>query len=1656
MQQVDRALGSFETLEEWADYIAFLSRLQKNLLLGTTPKSVKWIPRSSQVANRLALCLSSQLPNGVHQKTLSIYQQIFNSLTIETLDCDVSIWLAGLLPVLSYCSIQVKPLVLDIYRNHILKDVSRDRLRAIIKPLILSLLPGMDDENSEVFNDVIGLVDEFKRKLLDDSLFWYSFFLCIISNPERRLGALYWCNRRLPLFNSIQTSPDGDKMYTEEARACLTPESGLLVRALTAALDVSTKYTTVSDIIIIRGYFDLLLSRLSLDSLVINKMILKSDKKKLMTACCEVTLKKDMSLNRRIWSWLLGPDSKKNYFETYGLDLLVEGILDQLEASSSLSKSEDYLKICYALIIDKWEINQAIAPKLVLPILEFCYQQREKDTIVLLARTFMEGVELKLVWKILLDTVLNGQLEFGEFILRTFDCNDQDCGRTFAPLIFYVFLVHDPIINGSWVALLKLFLQAIPRDAFITVELTTDVFDDDDAGADLIPQIHKYFEDSASNLDDSEINMPISIEKAIYLSTQAFQKLIGNQIVAGNSNLELFSFYSEFLYIAPPGKAKAASLISIMLESPVTSVTTMSEAEKRSNLLLAFSLCKILNHYSKHMEVLQLEKLLRIILTNLWTALTSHSAINFQVEAVKAIFDLELTFAADKIEAGILNMLRNSLKYQRVRAFTALWKHSTALAEGESILVRPLQLLLDSLYDVEDQEYLTVVDFVSNVIKNGSVSRLIKLITNPLLDFEFLQPTVTCVSEFDDLGQFRYYLKTILNVMNCNKRQIKEALSNELVVMDSTNKMKLFNDNNWSNSTYKSFIYSVLEKYLQLTLSEQVVTNDELIGDYLNCTTVALELYQSLIIGSEKDFHARFHTLMKACSYYIHLDISYGYEVELIETKYLECIFHFLTLAEELNINLNLLHVEDEQKDPLLVQFIIQGIENTRSGVLMERWVSLLTRSLYLFNESVFSVIFPLNDALIKKIESYFNKIIKFESFDALTDADMSINMLLSGVNDLLSISHSYLISSNMKDGNSGIGGAGVGIRGNSNSQNDSFFGNVIQGVFLIESPAIRTSEQNKLFSILLSFHDAIKMCFKIWSWSDSKPVATENGQKSVVDLAHRLKFRARKLLELLMDLERQEVIECLILVDLNMKTNIKLLSVLDGGRSQLSLPCIFDSIISRCHPQTLDAPRMSSMNVPISAKDVSNFLLQYIESIDSDTISQIWNFAVQFFKDVLSYTNMYRAILPEMLKIIMAISLKLSDSNHPEVKKNKKELADIFLKVFNVIANSKSFRNSDTVNGGGGEFASEESEVDNVSQEEVIAALSQVVGHADTILEDLDKVNTFISSTIQHIIIPKNNNKKSQELTENALKLLQLIGKYHPNKAWKSVIVSSFSDHDFFNQSSNKIWQSILSIWVDNEKLKLSELKFTITSNAATNLFNWNESSEDVNKIYNLKRMTYLILIKPKDYFLSSLNGIFDMVEAVLSEECSSLYRREIINFLRAITLRFSEMHLLSRWTVICQQLLNIFQSILGKSPKELIGISTDELALILSGCKLLDQLLVSQFDEFNLLEWLFVSCTGGNPSITNITSDTPKIAFIDRLAAETDFAFLKDQVITIDQPLDPIKPLLAGCKRITSITSLRAFFQSLSLIHYERTYGLFEVDFIAYGDDILCDIEA
>lgn len=91
-----------------------------------------------------------------------------------------------------------------------------------------------------------------------------------------------------------------------------------MIRAFSAALEDD-------DLLVRRGTLDILLQSLRMDSVAV-KQAAEEDRVILMRAATSVVLRRDLSLNRRIYSWLLGPEeqsqSQITYLKAHGLQLL--------------------------------------------------------------------------------------------------------------------------------------------------------------------------------------------------------------------------------------------------------------------------------------------------------------------------------------------------------------------------------------------------------------------------------------------------------------------------------------------------------------------------------------------------------------------------------------------------------------------------------------------------------------------------------------------------------------------------------------------------------------------------------------------------------------------------------------------------------------------------------------------------------------------------------------------------------------------------------------------------------------------------------------------------------------------------------------------------------------------------------------------------------------------------------------------------------------------------------------------------------------------------------------------------------------------------------------------------------------------------------------
>jgi len=457
---VERALSLFDTaLQEWADYIAFLSRLLK--ALQSKPSDTTDIPHKAVVAKRLAQCLAPILPSGVHQKTLEVYGYVFTVLGNDRLSRDLPLWLPGLSPTLSFASISVKPALLSLFEIFVV-PLNPSILRSALKAIVLALLPGLEEETSEEFERTLLLLNNFRSTVsqgLDigstrsdvsgDQYFWQSLFLASITSSSRRQGALAYLIRELPRLghaSSVPTKPNSSQDMREagsrkpsppEIEAVTSPEPGLLIRCFAAGLQDE-------QLLIQRGFLDLLVTNLPLHSAVFHQRVAPNDLELLVMSAASVVARREMSLNRRLWTWFLGPQpstdkddsapaspsspdsgsipisrqthslSQTHYFQHYGLEPLISGILKVIQ-NDFLPPAEKArpFRICLSLM-DRWEIGGLVVPRLFLPAMECIWRYQEiapsKDALAEVLRSanvFFDGIESSLIWSDLTQILIN-------------------------------------------------------------------------------------------------------------------------------------------------------------------------------------------------------------------------------------------------------------------------------------------------------------------------------------------------------------------------------------------------------------------------------------------------------------------------------------------------------------------------------------------------------------------------------------------------------------------------------------------------------------------------------------------------------------------------------------------------------------------------------------------------------------------------------------------------------------------------------------------------------------------------------------------------------------------------------------------------------------------------------------------------------------------------------------------------------------------------------------------------------------------------------------------------------------------------------------------------------------------------------------------------
>ncbi|KZT08595.1 uncharacterized protein LAESUDRAFT_757319 [Laetiporus sulphureus 93-53] len=427
-QQVEKCLNSFDSVHEWADFISFLKQLLKTF---QAYEQFKEIPRKLVVAKRLSQCLNPALPTGVHQRALDVYSHILAVLGTEGLHRDLALWSSGLFPFFEYAATSVKPTLLNIFDTYYLPLQSG--LRPIMKSFILALLPGLEEETGEYFEKVLSLLDRISGTV-SQSYFFQNIWLIMLTMPSARGTSLNFLSRRLPTLKA-----------DEDISFIVGRDIGLMIRAFSTALEDD-------DLLVRRGALDLLLQSLRIDGVAFRRAQ-HEDRTILMHAASSVVLRRDLSLNRRLYSWLLGPheDSQRQieYFKAHALDLLRSTLRDEMFSPlADYSPSRPY-KI-FVSLLDKWEIGFPLTEVLVYDAFKALKATIEAgsdsgDDLSITASTVYEAVEPQLLWKQMFTAIYNEvaleksrteACDMVQYLLVNVHTQDEEIETIHLPIIF--------------------------------------------------------------------------------------------------------------------------------------------------------------------------------------------------------------------------------------------------------------------------------------------------------------------------------------------------------------------------------------------------------------------------------------------------------------------------------------------------------------------------------------------------------------------------------------------------------------------------------------------------------------------------------------------------------------------------------------------------------------------------------------------------------------------------------------------------------------------------------------------------------------------------------------------------------------------------------------------------------------------------------------------------------------------------------------------------------------------------------------------------------------------------------------------------------------------------------------------------------------------
>lgn len=1537
------------------------------------------MPHKLVVAKRLSQCLNPALPTGVHARALDVYTHIFTVLGVDGLRRDLPVWTPGLLPFFAHAATSVRPVVLDMYERFYIP--LSDDLRPVTRALLLSLLPGLEEESGEYFDRVVALLDRISASVTIP-FFLQCIWIVLATSPAVRLSALNYLARRMPPLSDANAP-------------CSMIEANLplFVRGFVHVLNDEA-------LLVRRQGLDFLVVHVPLASPVFAALD-EHAHVAVMNAALSAVLRRDISLNRRLYAWLLGSgesdEDQQAYFEKYALPVVARALCDTMNAERLGSAAVQRPYKIFVSLMDKRTLAQPLLRVIILDVFAALTRDLERhNDLNATAQTLFEAADDFLLYGALYSAMrgkprawsraMNAAQTVGLFraVLALFPHHKESATVVHLPALFaaQVALATDSVSSDT-LSLLNEMAEVLAPRAFEQQP--------NGCGRDLYAPADALY----SGAQDPK---PVAALQDRTLATVILERVLR------------MALSSDALASCPHRASQLYTLLerlSILVDEAHR--LTLAAKGDHSHASLDASL---------HLDAWNKAYFARICTTSSYKELAPLLRAGMRLSSSAAVHG-SLAFAtpsnADAVLAQILTLLQSDTYKQHdiavalywdvqacvptayatralcaqlsqgdARAMVALgslWRLRDAAPSGQ--LDTPLLIVLDGLRSTDMTQRHAAEVWLSTHVSD--YAPLLHMVLRRLLNISAertctaTEPRTYVYEAPFDQAYTDYYLATL----------------SALVVAGGTALVDTAASIRWGEDT----ALDVLREHVVLLLRSAPRAGP----GTLDMTTYAhsLHLLHLLLVTGAPD---TFRSATEAAL----LDVL---RIALARRDGSTQIMALRTLRDV---------VGDALSDDVAAAYadiVRRGLTTSPGDCELFAWTAFVHTLLPRVSDAVNEFMLPLCATLRELLVAALRPMSSHNAdifgptltlaVDRTPSTEREIVQLLSVLEHTLlqALSSRHLIEPDS-------------LRADASAPSGSFLAS-FSSVFVAEATATPPSNATPL-PVARTAAQVVQLLQYVWIVTSDVSLPTALGHTTAA-LERLYRVHTAATLDALAEAWwLSGAVNALAAPTPSLLTRL-------AGSEQVVCAALCDSISSR--------RRNGSRGVLVNDLLLLRFLDAYAQTLSSDALAQVWPVVALLAKGV--QTGAGRAHVFLTLRLVTTMGVRLAPTRVFEDARARRDVQDTFVRlgeqVLSLYARSLDVtsvaRDSDS--------ASVASEREDIANDAAAPTPVQVVqffaASALPALQSLaietDRAMSLCTSLAYYVLAPGFKSRaRAMDIEPLVLDLLtQMSTLTGTSKTWRAVVWDTFLDAKFFalSPAMGKRWAPIVAALMSAERDRLVDVIGRMAPAPSTNLFTSREA-DVIARVVGVRRLAYTVWTAQPHTFLAQLPLIQEKVVDILRAQSAELVQAEVYLCMRVLLCRFSSQHLAGFWPILLTELMRIF----GKARTELPEPRTDALHLLFSVSKLVDLLITLQTEDFQIHQWLLITDTPDAVQVAEQPGVESLLDCIARVAGPSPAP--STDVIKQAQQRRPMLPM----SRIETVTELTPFFANASRAFYESQF--------------------